>query len=238
MEHRHHRQHHVARGDVERIGQRRRIGMQNGGSMRIQDSLGISSCARGVAKRRCGALVELWPLVIARLGADQVLVTQQIGYARLRHVRLVGHEDPAPDGFAGGRKFLDQRYKSQIEQHVAVFGVIGDVGNLLREQARVDGVHHCSHTRDAVERLQMPVTVPCHSADAVAHLHAEFGERTGQLSGPAIHVSIGIAVNPAFYQTGHDFRVTVIAVRMLDQRRNQQRDIHHQTLHFGLPGLS
>ena len=62
--------------------------------------------------------------------------------------------------------------KVDVEEHQPVFGMIGDIGDLVGEQARIDGVIDRADAGDAVPGLQVPPGVPGERRDAVAELHA------------------------------------------------------------------
>ena len=240
MEHRHHRQHHVARGNVERIGQRRRKRMNHGRAVRVQHALRVTGGARRVAQGRRGVLVQLRPFEIAVLGRDQFLVTKQIGKVDLRHMRPVAHRDPALHALARGSELLHQRSEGEVEQHVAVFGMVDDVDELFRKQARIDGVHHRSHAGDPVEGLEMAVAVPGQRADAIALFHAQPGKRLRQLARALVRFPVGVAVQGAravrrraFDRARHDFGVAMVPVGMDNQRRNKQGNFLNQAAQHG-----
>ena len=77
MEHRHDRADHVARREIEAIGQRRAVGMQHRRAMLIERAFGIAGRARGVAKRRGQPLIEDRPDEIVALGCDEILVAKR-----------------------------------------------------------------------------------------------------------------------------------------------------------------
>ena len=57
-----------------------------------------------------------------------------------RHVRAVGQGDPGLDRLHARCHGLDQRQEGEVEEENAVLGVVGDVGELVGMQARVEGV--------------------------------------------------------------------------------------------------
>ena len=237
MKHRHHGHHHITRRQPKGVGQRRSIGMQHGGAVRIEHPLGVAGRARGVAKRRGEALVKLRPVEGARLRREQGFIAQQIGNGGLRHVRLVRHRHPAPDAGADRRELFDQGHEAEVKQHIAVLGVVDDIGELVREQARVDGVADRAHARHSEISLEMTVAVPGQCANALGLAHAQRRQRLGQLPGALVRRAIGAAVDRAaavlvgpLDRARHNFGVAVMPIRVRDERRNQQRHIHHQTL--------
>ena len=66
VEHRHHRQDDVARRAVQRIGQRRGVGVQHRRAVAVERALRVAGRARGVAQRRGGVLVEARPVELGR----------------------------------------------------------------------------------------------------------------------------------------------------------------------------
>ena len=103
---------------------------------------------------------------------DPFLVRHRVAQAGLRHVRGVGEDHVALDGRQLVLQLLHQRHEGQVEEHQPVFGVIDDVGDLLGEQARIDGVIDRADAGDAVPGFQMPPGVPGERRDAVAELDA------------------------------------------------------------------
>ena len=218
VEHRHHRHDHVSGRQVHGVGQAGRIGVQNGRAMRVDHALGVAGRARGVAQRRGRGLVELGPLVVVGVAVDQVLVAQQLERRGLRHVRLVGHRDPPAHALAMRRDALDQLQEGQVEEYVLVLGVIDDVDDLLREQARIDGVTDGAAARGGVVDLEVAEAVPGERADAVGRSHPEGAQRVGKLARAPVRVPVGVAVDAAFDQARDDLGVPMIALGMTDQR--------------------
>ena len=236
VEHRHHRQDDVARGNVQRVRHARRVAVNDGAAVAVEHALGIARRARGVAQRRCGALVELRPVEFIGMRVDQFFVAQHIGQLRRRHVRLVGHEDPALHQRALVGNGFDQRHESQVDKYIAIFGMVGDVDDLLGEQPGIDRMRHGANTRRRVIGLEMPEAVPRHGGNPVVHFYAEGGQCIGELAGAAVSFAVGVAMDgAAFHQAGYDFGIAVVAIRVPDQRRDQQRGVHHEALHGAAP---
>jgi len=91
------------------------------------------------------------------------------------------------------RNAFNQWRKSAVKQHDFIFGVVDDVAQLLRMQARVAGVHHHAATGDGVIRFQMAVVVPSDRADHTALLQPGCDQRVGQLARTHSTVGVGIA---------------------------------------------
>ncbi len=130
-------------------------------------------------------------------------------------------------------QFFHQRHEVEIEAQNPVFGVIDDVGDLIREEARVDGVADRPDARNTEIEFQMAIGVPRQRSYPVPQSNAEIGQRVGELANTAIGIGIGVAVNIAFAATADDFLPPVPARGVLQQRRDQKRTIHHGTLHYG-----
>ena len=81
---------------------------------------------------------------------------------------------------SAGFELLDQRQEGQVEEQRGVLGVVGDVGDLLGEQARVDGVADRADAGDGVVELEMAVAVPGQRRHPVAGLDAEPDQRVGE----------------------------------------------------------
>ena len=205
--------------------------MQYRRAMRVEHALGIAGGTRGVAQRRGRVLVELRPFVVVGLGRQQVFVAVQVGDRGAGHLLPTAQCDPALDTRTLRRQSLDQRGEIDVEEDVAVIGVVGDVGDLFREQARIDGVADGGHARYGVVDLEMAVGIPRQGADAVAGADAERQQHARQLPRAATGIGVGVAMGAADRQAGDDFSVAVILARMLQEAGNHQLPVHHQALH-------
>ena len=87
VEHRHDRQHRVARGDVHRVGQRRGQRVQDQRAVRVQDALGPAGGARRVTHRGGPALVRLGPLDRLARALEQRFVVDRAVRASRRSAR-------------------------------------------------------------------------------------------------------------------------------------------------------
>ena len=104
--------------------------MKNARAMAVEDARGIPGRARRVAQSGRGALVQIGPAEHAVLIRDQFLVAREVATAR-GHVRPVRQHDEMLDRLQLRRDLLDQRHEAEIKEQRAVFGVIGDVDDLL-----------------------------------------------------------------------------------------------------------
>jgi hypothetical protein len=115
---------------------------------------------------------------------------------------------------------LDQAGEVHVEEDDAVVGVVGDVGNLLGEQARIDGVADRGHARDGEIDLEMAMGVPGQRADAVLGLDTERLQHPHQLARAAVGILVGIAVGAPDRQAGNDLGVAVVFCRVHQQCGN------------------
>jgi hypothetical protein len=238
VEHRHHRQDAVSRRQVQRIRQRRRHRMQDGGPMAVEHALRVARGAGRVAHRRGGVLVELRPGKVVRRGSKQVLVAQQVHLARRRHLFLFDHRHPMADRLAQRCNAFDDWQEGEIEEQGPVFGIVDDPGDLLGDQARVQRVQHAAAARDTEVQLEVPIAVPGQRGDAFPRLDADTADRVRHLTGTSMQRAVGSAVNVALDPARHDLDVGVMAVGMLDQCADEQGRLHHLSMqHEGSPVL-
>ena len=81
---------------------------------------------------------------------------------------------------------LHQLDEGEVDEQDAVFRVVDDVDDLLREEPRVHRVQHGAHARDAVEELQVAIAVPGERADPVAVPDTEPCHDVGDATRPAL----------------------------------------------------
>jgi hypothetical protein len=136
-------------------------------------------------------------------------------------VRAVGHGHEVLHRGEARRELLDQRGEGQVEEHDLVFGMVRDVSDLVREQARVDGVDHRPGAGGGVVDLEMPVAVPGERGDPVVHAHAERFQSVGKAPGAPMRLAVVVAVHRAFHRARHDLRAAVVAVGVTDQVADQ-----------------
>ena len=115
---------------------------------------------------------------------------------------------------------LDQWRKGAVKEHHLVFGVVDDVDQLLRMQARIAGVHYHAAARDGVIRFQMAVVVPRDRADRTALLQTGCGQRAGQLPGAHRAISVGVTKQGAVRLARDDFHITKLRRTVLQNAGN------------------
>ena len=118
---------------------------------------------------------------------------------------------------------------------MAILGMIDDVGDLVGEQARVDGVTDRAHAGDAVVQLEVAMVVPRERGDALAGPDAESVlQGAGQLLRALAERGIGGPVHRRIRRARHHLDRAVALGRMVDDRRDQKRPVHDQTAHVRL----
>src|SRR5690606_799431 len=113
-----------------------------------------------------------------------------------------------------------------------------DVGDLLREQPRIDGVQDRAQSRDAVIQFEMTVAVPGERRHAVAEPDAEPRERLGELLGADLRLAVVGAVDRPLNGARHDLGVAVVEGGVVDERGYQERALLDQAAHSVLPVLT
>ena len=126
---------------------------------------------------------------------------------------------------------FDHGDQVEVDEDHLVFGMVGDIGDMLGRQPRIDGVQYRADAGDAEIELEMAVGVPGDGADPVAELDAQVLERLGHLLGALLRIAITVAMNRPFDCPGHDLDLGVGGGREVDDLRNQQRAVLHQSQH-------
>ena len=232
MEHRHDGQYHVPAGQPHGIGHHGGVGVQHGGAVRVQHALGVASGAGGVTQGAGGILIQLRPLEYPVARGHQGLVALHPGQAGPGHVRFIGEDNPAFHPGTLGRDALHQRQEVGVEKHVLIFGVIDDVGHLLREQSRVDGVAYIAAAGGGVVGFEMAVVVPGQGGDTVTLREPPAGKAVGQLAGAKEGVAIGIAVAGVVAGDRDYLDVAVDALSVLHDGSDRQGYVHHKAVHL------
>ncbi len=147
----------------------------------------------------------------------------------------VGERDVKPDGRNLRRDLLDKLGEGGIEEQRLIFGVVGDIDQLIEEQPRVQRVIDPADAGDAVPRLDMTRGVPRHRGDAVAQGEAGTVERMRHPASAAAGLAIIGADDRAFRTAAHDLPVAVIERRVIDDLVDQQRPVLHQPQHVFAP---
>jgi hypothetical protein len=141
--------------------------------------------------------------------------------------------------FDGGqlrRDRLDDRQGRAIDEEEPIFSVVDDVDELLGKKPGIDGVEHVAHSWRRVEHLEMTVGIPRQRSDPVAFPHAEPLQGQRHPLDARMRVRICIAMNVTLDLACNDLRLAVIVGGILNQAADQERHVHHQSLHRFLRG--
>ncbi len=198
VEERHHGHQAISRGKLHRIRLDADHRMEHIRAVRIDDALRVARRAGRVAHAGCRALVEIFPEVVIVDFGQPLLVGHDIGQARLRHMRRIGQDNHLFERRHQRRDLLDNGHEGNIDEEEAVFRIVHDPGDLLREKPRVQRVIDCAATHDAVPGFQMPPGVPGQRSDAVADLDSVLLEPLGHLQRTAAHRGIIGAMDRTF----------------------------------------
>ena len=142
-------------------------GVQDVGAVRVEDALGVAGGAARVAEAGGLAVVEVGEGVAGVLLLEQLLVAVRVG--EVAGV-AVADDDVVLDGLEGGGELLEGRDQRVLDQDHLVLGVVDDVGELLGEEAHVEGVEHGAHAGHGHVDLEVLADVPGEGGDAVALL--------------------------------------------------------------------
>ncbi|MNN11760.1 hypothetical protein D3C81_1247300 [compost metagenome] len=231
VEHGHHRQDDFLGRRAQDGRLQAQQGMDEVRAVRIEDALGIPRRARGVAKAAGGLLVEAAPLDVFRRLLQHGLVAFDHRQLGLRHVVGIGHHNHPLDRRTVRQDGVQQRHEGQIDKDDPVARVVDDIDQLLREQARVQGVAHRADAHDAVPGLDMVGGVPGQGGDTVTGLHAPGLQRVGHALGPSVNGAIGGAFDRPLDGSRHDLAVRVPVLGVIENLVDRQRPVLHRTQH-------
>ena len=159
MEHRHNGQQHRCAGQIKNAGRNFRHGVQHGGAMLIENTLGIARRAAGVAKHARITLIAHHPVK----GAVHIAHQRAIAVVAVKHDevlhRLQMRFQP-----------VDNRLELGIIHQHPVFGVVHDVDQVFIKQTDIDGVDHAATANGAIPSRQMAVMVHGKGGDPIPRL--------------------------------------------------------------------
>lgn len=241
MEHRRRRKHAVGLGKAGHIRQGHGEGMQDLRTVAVEDTLRPAGRPRCIAERRCDVFVELRPgcgrgEVIGRL-LQQVLVAQQGSgpagqrHVRRRHTHPVGHQHKRapPIGAGESRRRLGQ--ERRLDEERRVLGVVEDPGDLVGLQPGIDGVADGAAAGRGIEDFQVPVGAVGEGCYPVTGAHSQRPESARKLPCPHRGSLVAAAVDGLVGCAGNHLAIAVHPRRVLQQAGEQQRPVHHQSLH-------
>jgi hypothetical protein len=111
--------------------------------------------------------------------------------------------------------------------------VVGDIGDLLGKQARVDGVADGADAGDGEVELEVAVAVPGERRHPVARLDAEANQGIGQAADALARLGIAVAVQAAFHGLRHHLDIGIDFGGVVDHAGDQQRPVHHHAAQHG-----
>ena len=185
--------HAIAGADPEAVAGTVRHRVQVARTMAVDDAFGVAGGAAGVAHCGRGVLVDVRPVEFVRLAGHDVGVAQH-GLARFfqRGDVAVADRDHGVHRLEVGeyrRQHVGQR---QIDQHHLVFGLVGDVHDLLGEQPDVEGMQHRAHRRHRQIRRQVFGVVPHEGGDPLVAGDTDAPQRIRQLRGVLTDLGVGV----------------------------------------------
>ena len=99
--------------------------------------------------------------------------------------------------------------------------MIGNVGNLGRNQSRVDRMPDRAKTGDAMLDLEVPIIIPCKRRNPVAWPDTPAPQRIGQFARTTRGDLVGITMDRTFDGARHNLGTAVKPIGMLQKRRQQ-----------------
>ena len=122
-----------------------------------------------------------------------------------------------PDACCLPLQGLHDRQKAHVKKQYLVFGVIGDPGDLVRVQARIQGVQHAPAATHAEIQFQMAVAVPGQRGNPVAEGQVQCLQRIGDLARADCDLPVVAAVNIAFDPARNDLALRMVALGEINQ---------------------
>ena len=203
--------------------------MQHGRPVAVQHALGLAGGARGIAERRCGALVQIRPVIAGGLAGHQLFIAEEIvetgrGFG---HMGPVGHHHHMAQMRQLPLQARHQRHEGRVDEQNLVLGMVEDIGHLVGGEPGIDGVAHGPHPRDREIEFEMAVIVPGQGRDPVAWRHFQADQTIGQRLHPVIGRAIAVTVDRAFAVARHDLGRRMTAGGILQKSDDGQWCIHH-----------
>ena len=164
VEHRHDDQHAIAGGDPERAAHQHAGRVQRARAVRVEDALRVAGRARRVTERSRLALVEL-RVVRRRRAPPPRAAPRSAGSAAGRRSARRPSRRSARRCSSRPRERRERRDQRVVDEDDSILGVIDHVGDLVREEARVDGVEDGADAGDREVALEVALRVPRERAD-------------------------------------------------------------------------
>ena len=150
-------------------------------------------------------------------------------------MRMVCQNDIALDRRQTIGQRLHERHEGKVDQRHPVFGVVDDPGDLLGEEARVDGVIDRARPGYAVPAFEVPVAIPGERRDAVAVLDLLAMKPLGDFQRAMADIAIVRIVHRPFDRAGRHFPFGKLDGGEVDDLVHEQGPILHPSMHPSLP---
>ena len=228
VEHRHDRQDDVALAHADGVGQHDGGRVQQRRPVRVDDALRVAGGAARVAHGRGAVLVldvELDGLgcVEQRFVADDAGVVGDVALAVVHYDDLfhrLERVDHRPE----------QAHQRPVDEHDLVLGVVGDVCQLVGEQADIEGVQHATRARNGEVELEVTGRVPRERRDARIGREPQRVEDAPEPAGALGPLAIGRAL-AAGGGRRDDLLVGEQPLASMEQVGQGKRVVLHQALH-------
>ena len=235
VEHRHDRQHPVVEGQPGDVARAHHLGVQPCRPVAVDHALGVAGRAARVAHRRGGPLLDLGPVELLGLVGEEVLVEGHLLAAGAKRVEIGGCGVRPGHQHVAHRLHLRQVRGQQadervVDDHDLVLGVVGDVDELLREQADVQRVQHRAHRGDRQVGLEVLGVVPLEGPDPLVAVDAQGAQAVGQPRRAPAELGVGLPAG-AVGRGGDDLGVRVHRGPVLHQRPDRERVVLHGAAH-------
>ena len=146
----------------------------------------------------------------------------------------VGEDHPTFDARHLRSQLLGEGHEGRIDEDQPVLGVADDVDELVGEEARIERVTDRAHAGHAEVEFDVAMAVPRQGSDPIADTDAEPAERLGETLRALVGLAVAVAMDRTLARARDDLGVGVVVAGVLDQVRDQEREIHHQSAHTKL----
>ena len=199
--------------------------------MRVDDALRVAGRPGRVAHAAGIVLVDRDPgEIVVDLGKPALVVDRVLQAAGL-HVRAVGEHDEAFDLRQLVLDLLEDRHEGEVGEDHAVAAMVGDPGDLLGEEARVQRVVDRAGAGDAVPGFEVPPAVPGERADAVADADAVLDEALSHLERALADRGVARLVDRPLDRARDHLAIRMVGRGMIDDAVHQKRPVLHQAAH-------
>ncbi len=194
--------------------------------MAVDHALGIAGGAGGVAHGGGGALVEIGPGELGLFGGEKFFVAEKV----VGQAGRIAHDDDVFDGPKVFRDAGERRIERCVDEDDAVFAVIDDEGELVREQSDVQRVDDGAHRRNGVVGFEMLLGVPAEGADAISRADAEALKRACEAADAVAHFAEGGAAGMVAHPS-NDFALGMYPDTVLKDGADGELKVRHRGRH-------